>query len=279
MSPPKLVSALATHSSIAVYRGCMTHTHVHTESVVHDHAALGLCLEGEGEFWLGATYRFSPGSITLVPEGASHYMFRAEGVHMVGLSLCTACMSGAWGERLRHMYEQVHHGAAACHQASPAQADQINHTINRLEVCLTQDVPSLLLRDGLMSTLVADIWSTVGNALAPHGHTNPSLVAQALSYIQDHAIQTISLADVARAVSRHPSHVAACVKAETGRTVVEWITHGRMAQTRQLLMSSDENIDLIADRMGFASLSHFHRTFKRWHGMSPNAWRHAHHTP
>jgi transcriptional regulator GlxA family with amidase domain len=66
------------------------------------------------------------------------------------------------------------------------------------------------------------------------------------------------------------------MKEHTGRTVVEWITHSRMALARQFLLTTDEPIDAIATRVGYASSAHFQRTFRRVHHTSPHQWRLAH---
>ncbi len=102
------------------------------------------------------------------------------------------------------------------------------------------------------------------------------MVAKALAFIEGHATRGVSLQDVGRHVARSPNHVAAAVKATTGRTVGQWSTHVRMAAARQLLLHSDETIEAIAERMGFSSSSHFYRTFRRTPGQSPAAWRRAH---
>jgi AraC-like DNA-binding protein len=71
--------------------------------------------------------------------------------------------------------------------------------------------------------------------------------------------------------------VASLVKKATGVTVVGWITRARMSDCRQLLLHTEESVEVIAERCGFASPSHFHRAFKRAHGMPPGEWRRAHH--
>jgi AraC family transcriptional regulator, transcriptional activator of pobA len=68
------------------------------------------------------------------------------------------------------------------------------------------------------------------------------------------------------------------VKNATGETVVGWITRTRLSESRQLLLHTDESIETIAERCGFASASHFHRAFRRLHDMSPGEWRRVHRT-
>jgi AraC-like DNA-binding protein len=100
-----------------------------------------------------------------------------------------------------------------------------------------------------------------------------SLVRQALTYIENHCLQPLSLASVARAVGRSGPHVASTVRQGTGRTVGEWILEYRMAEARRRLRGTDERVDIIAERVGYADVTHFIRLFRRLHGVTPAAWR------
>ncbi|MCI4371871.1 MAG: helix-turn-helix domain-containing protein, partial [Thermoplasmata archaeon] len=41
------------------------------------------------------------------------------------------------------------------------------------------------------------------------------------------------------------------------------------------LLHSDERVDIIAERVGYADATHFIRMFRRAHGATPAAWRAA----
>jgi AraC-like DNA-binding protein len=56
---------------------------------------------------------------------------------------------------------------------------------------------------------------------------------------------------------------------------VEWIIAGRMAEARHLLLHSDQMVDVVAERVGYADPTHFIRMFHRTHGATPAAWRSA----
>ena len=79
--------------------------------------------------------------------------------------------------------------------------------------------------------------------------------------------------DVARAVGRSGAHVASVVRQETGRTVGEWIREVRMAEARRRLRGTDEQVEVLAQRVGYADVTHFIRVFRRVHGVTPAAWR------
>jgi AraC-like DNA-binding protein len=99
------------------------------------------------------------------------------------------------------------------------------------------------------------------------------LVRQALTYIETNCLQPLSLASVARTLGRSSPHVANTVRQATGRTVGEWILEYRMAEARRRLRGTDERVDIISERVGYADVTHFIRLFRRLHGVTPAAWR------
>ncbi len=46
-------------------------------------------------------------------------------------------------------------------------------------------------------------------------------------------------------------------------------------EARRRLLHSDERVDVIAERVGYADPTHFIRMFRREHGATPAAWRAA----
>lgn len=104
-----------------------------------------------------------------------------------------------------------------------------------------------------------------------------ALVEEALSVIDAHYTGAVSLAHVARAVGRSSAHLAQTMKAHTGKTVLEWIAERRLDDARRRLRETDENIQIIGERVGYGSTNQFIRQFRRVHGVSPGQWRRGHH--
>ena len=50
-----------------------------------------------------------------------------------------------------------------------------------------------------------------------------------------------------------------------------------VAEARRRLRSTDEIVEVIAERVGYADATHFIRLFRRAHGVTPAAWRTGHH--
>ena len=194
---------------------------------------------------------------------------------LLGASLCMGCLQrGPGGEALARAFASVRAGQAAVWRLGGAALTRARCCLEALEAELAGELPE---RDAAVSAHLTLLGVELLRAkpLQLPAVEQP-LAAQALAWIEAHAHEGASLRDVAQAVHRAPAHLAAVVKAETGRTVGDWITHARMSQARQLLLRSDETVEAIAARVGFASPSHFHRTFRKAHDLSPNAWRRVH---
>ncbi len=101
------------------------------------------------------------------------------------------------------------------------------------------------------------------------------LLGEVFDAIEAHFSASLSLSDVATMVGRSRAHLTTVVRAQTGMTVQQWIIERRMAEARQLLLSSDEDVMILAERVGYNDSTLFIRHFKRAHGVTPLGWRRA----
>ncbi|HEY0255016.1 MAG TPA: AraC family transcriptional regulator [Kofleriaceae bacterium] len=122
------------------------------------------------------------------------------------------------------------------------------------------ELKTLLIRTGRLSARHAP------EPLAP-------LLGEVFDVIEAKFAEALSLAEVARVVGRSTAHLTTIVRQQTGMTVQQWIIERRMAEARQRLMATDENVDVIAERIGYRDVTLFIRHFKRAHGVTPRHWR------
>lgn len=107
-----------------------------------------------------------------------------------------------------------------------------------------------------------------------HGFNRSNIhVSHALDFITRNYSKPISLKDVARALGLSPYRLAHVVKAHTGKTVLQLITHTRVQNARQLLENSDKSCTDIAYEVGFNDQSYFIKHFKRLAGATPARYR------
>ena len=78
--------------------------------------------------------------------------------------------------------------------------------------------------------------------------------------------------DVARLLSLHRRTLNRRLHA-LGTTYQQVLDQVRFDIARQLLATSDVSLDDIAATLGYAGVSPFMRTFRRWAGETPGRWR------
>ena len=93
------------------------------------------------------------------------------------------------------------------------------------------------------------------------------------SALADHKFEAIKLEQIARALNVSTFHFCRRFKLETGLTFVEYLSRVRIEQAKLLLHNTHLPISEIAYEIGFQSLTHFNRTFRKLVGTSPTEYR------
>jgi AraC-like DNA-binding protein len=83
----------------------------------------------------------------------------------------------------------------------------------------------------------------------------------------------VELAEVARAVNASVHHFCKAFKKATGLTFTEYLGMVRVARATELLADPHARVSEVAYRVGFSSLTHFNRVFKKLQGQSPTEYR------
>ena len=101
----------------------------------------------------------------------------------------------------------------------------------------------------------------------------PEAVRNAKAFIHAHLAESLSLESVARAVAVSPFHFCKLFKRATGLTFTDFVNHARVEKARRMLMRPTCRITEVAYDVGFQSLSHFNRSFRRITSESPTEFR------
>jgi AraC-like DNA-binding protein len=158
---------------------------------------------------------------------------------------------------------------------SRAQAEAVARHIDCAGRTVRAGVHGMWFLVGYAGRGLAEVVRASGSARAAP-QPRPSIVAEAMAVIEARCLGPLSLQEVAAAVRRTPAYVTTAVKQATGRTVGAWIAEGRLAEARRRLLATDEYVEVIAERVGYADPSHFMRLFRRHHGVTPAAYRAQH---
>ncbi len=106
------------------------------------------------------------------------------------------------------------------------------------------------------------------NANRDHRILNP-----ALDYIRKHYDQSIPLSLLAEKCSMSTSHFIRTFEKHLGASPHEYVLSYRLRQAKQLLVSTNQTIEIIAEQCGFNSASHFARAFRSSNQLSPTEFR------
>ncbi len=98
-------------------------------------------------------------------------------------------------------------------------------------------------------------------------------VVQCFDYVYMHLNEKIRLSQVAEHVGLSASYLSRLFHAETGKTLVDYITEKRIETSCNMLRYSDYSISDIAEFLSFSSPSYFCDIFKHQTGMTPNEYR------
>lgn len=106
--------------------------------------------------------------------------------------------------------------------------------------------------------------------------TDPQLLEAAFTvrdYIRDHYDQPLSVGILAQQAYLGRTRLYEVFCQVFGVTVGEYLTRYRMTRAKDLLLNSEDSIQLIAEKVGYSSASAFIRTFHTKTGYSPGQYR------
>jgi len=104
-------------------------------------------------------------------------------------------------------------------------------------------------------------------------HAEPPMIERARQVIDERSSEELSLADIARSVHTSTFHFCKIFKRATGMTFTQYLSMVRVAKAKKLLANPQARISEVAYEVGFASLTHFNRMFRRIAGESPTHYR------
>ena len=243
--------------------------------VVHSYAALALYTDGPARMEQRGEWRLSAGDVLIVPAGQAHRRLDAQHPAYWGLSFCAPSFAADGAATLLEPFERVRDGGAAVVHIPGERQQFLLQLFQELESITARARPGDAQEAARRSllTLILNEVDQAASQLEARPAPGKSVVVDSLRFIERNCLRRLTLGDVAAAVQRSPSYVTSALTQATGRSAVEWIISGRMAEARRLLVASDELVEVIAERVGYADATHFIRLFRRQHGATPSAFR------
>ncbi len=107
-------------------------------------------------------------------------------------------------------------------------------------------------------------------------NVHAQLARNADAYIQEHYVEDIYLESIAGELGVSAKHLSRVYKQQNDMNISDQISLLRIEHAKQLLASSGETISTIMGKTGFVNRATFLRSFKKYVGISPSAFRQIH---
>lgn len=94
-----------------------------------------------------------------------------------------------------------------------------------------------------------------------------------VNYIQNNANLPLTLSQLSEKFYFSPNYLSTLIKQYTNMPFKQYLLSVRLRMAIDLLVSTDEQVAIIARNSGFSDAGHFNRVFKKEYGVSPNTFR------
>jgi AraC-like DNA-binding protein len=104
-------------------------------------------------------------------------------------------------------------------------------------------------------------------------NSEPPVIRRAKEFINEHQTEDLTLGQVAKAVNTSTFYFCKMFKKATGINFTDYLSRVRIEKSKNLLLNPNLRVSEIAFEVGFQSLTHFNRVFKKILGQSPTEYR------
>jgi len=125
----------------------------------------------------------------------------------------------------------------------------------------------------LLSIFAQHISMVSNQVLVQERNAEPPLIARAKRYIEEKQGEDLSLTEVAKAVNTSTFYFCKMFKKATGLHFTEYVSRVRIEKAKNLLLNPNLRVSEVAFEVGFQSLTHFNRVFKKIVHQSPTEYR------
>jgi AraC-like DNA-binding protein/ligand-binding sensor protein len=123
-------------------------------------------------------------------------------------------------------------------------------------------------------SIFADHLAIISNQLAMQmANAESPIMAEAKQFIREHYSEELSLQQVASTVHMSSNYFCKQFRKATGLSFTGFVSRTRIEKAKSLLLNPNLRVSEIGYTVGFQSLNHFNRMFKKITGRSPTLYR------
>ena len=107
----------------------------------------------------------------------------------------------------------------------------------------------------------------------PDDATKSNQITAALEYVSEHYAEPVQVCELAEACSMSETHFRRLFKKNMNMSPMDYVNLIRIQKACDLMKRSDDSMDTVAMKCGFATTSTFDRNFKKYLSTSPYQWK------
>jgi AraC-like DNA-binding protein len=125
----------------------------------------------------------------------------------------------------------------------------------------------------LLSIFAQHLSLVTNQVVVRQDNLEPPVITRARGFIEARYAEDLTLGQVAKAVNTSPYYFCKMFRKGAGINFTDYLARLRIEKAKNLLLNPNLRISEIAFEVGFQSLTHFNRVFKRIQGQSPTEYR------
>ena len=125
----------------------------------------------------------------------------------------------------------------------------------------------------LLSIFAQHLAMLSNQVLVQNANAEPPIIARAKEYIHERQTENLRLGHVAKHVNTSTFYFCKIFRKATGINFTDYLSRVRIEKSKNLLLNPNLRVSEIAFEVGFQSLTHFNRVFKKILGQSPTEYR------
>ena len=261
------------HSSIRIWA-----SDVASHYDQHTHSAIEIILPHRGVSMYhlqNETYNVNPGEVLIIPSGLAHALTEsADTQRYLVLFEPNPLLSLRDMASIAPMMQQVIY----LHDDSELQ-DQVNDLLMQMVNCYFEKEP---MWNTLCYSSLLQVYALLGRqylkATAPQQYAgrrsiDPAIMNSAVTYINEHYMDDISLEQVAVFAGFSKYYFSRVFKQFSGVSFLDYLTRKRLNVASDLLVRTNQSIRDIASSSGFGSMATFNRVFREHKNCTPTQYR------
>ncbi len=241
----------------------------------HEHCEIYYQVSGEKCFFIGdRNYHLKKGDIALIDSNVIHRTttYGERGCERVLLNISRSFLSPADADMTRARLYRCFRPNGLVLRLGGKEQTQVEFL---LESMLTADSDDTQLQRAYLKTLVMQLLVLLNlyvrdQQLHLVSYSDPysEMMSPIITYINSHFMDPVSLPSTAERFHVSTSSLTRAFKRVTGYTFTQYLSLVRVKEAKRLLVEENLSITKVSESVGYNSINHFCRVFRRVSGCS-----------